>query len=91
MGVRFDFAGTVKEEDGKRFRRYQVQVNAGNKILNSIKQSRSSEHSSKRRILHCTITNMAQASDFRRASAGLQQAADELQQCIALHPVVLSL
>lgn len=39
LGVRFDFAGTV-EEDGKRFHRFQVQVNAGNKIPTSWKQWR---------------------------------------------------
>lgn len=41
LGVRFDFAGTV-EEGGKKFHRFQVQVNAGNKIPSSWKQWRES-------------------------------------------------
>ncbi|OJD21353.1 hypothetical protein ACJ73_07309 [Blastomyces percursus] len=40
-GVRFDFAGSV-EEDGKKYNRFQVQVNAGNKISTSWKQWRES-------------------------------------------------
>ncbi|KAI1908613.1 hypothetical protein LOZ12_004492 [Ophidiomyces ophidiicola] len=36
LGVRFDFAGT-EEEAGKKFHRFQVQVNAGNKIPKSWK------------------------------------------------------
>ena len=39
LGVRFDFAGTV-EENGKKFHRFQVQVNSGNKIPTSWKQWR---------------------------------------------------
>ncbi|EGE06705.1 hypothetical protein TEQG_05699 [Trichophyton equinum CBS 127.97] len=31
LGVRFDFAGTI-ERGGKKFHRFQVQVNSGNKI-----------------------------------------------------------
>lgn len=39
LGVRFDFAGTI-EEGGKKFHRFQVQVNAGNKIPTSWKDWR---------------------------------------------------
>ena len=39
LGVHFDFAGTI-EEDGKKFHRFQVQVNAGNKIPSSWKKWR---------------------------------------------------
>jgi hypothetical protein len=39
LGVRFDFAGTT-EENGKKFHKFQVQVNAGNKIPTSWKQWR---------------------------------------------------
>lgn len=39
MGVRFDFAGTI-EDGGKKFHRFQVQVNSGNKIPISWKQWR---------------------------------------------------
>ncbi|SLM34162.1 hypothetical protein LPUS_02872 [Lasallia pustulata] len=37
LGVHFDFTGTV-EEDGKKLHRFQVQVNAGNKIPSPWKQ-----------------------------------------------------
>ncbi|KKK23234.1 hypothetical protein P175DRAFT_0472969 [Aspergillus ochraceoroseus IBT 24754] len=39
LGVRFDYAGTI-EEDEKKFHRFQVQVNSGNKIPTSWKQWR---------------------------------------------------
>jgi hypothetical protein len=39
LGVRFDSAGTI-EEGGRKFHRFQVQVNAGNKIPSSWKQWR---------------------------------------------------
>lgn len=39
LGVRFDFAGTI-EENGKKFHKFQVQVNAGNRIPTSWKQWR---------------------------------------------------
>lgn len=34
LGVRFDFVGTI-EENRKKFHRFQVQVNSGNKIPTS--------------------------------------------------------
>jgi hypothetical protein len=39
LGVRFDFAGTVTEE-GTKYHRFQVQVNAGSKIPSSWKKWR---------------------------------------------------
>ncbi|RMD39563.1 hypothetical protein DV735_g5567, partial [Chaetothyriales sp. CBS 134920] len=39
LGVRFDFAGTILK-DGKKYHRFQVQVNAGNKIPKSWKEWR---------------------------------------------------
>lgn len=40
LGVRFGFAGTVTKDDGKKYHRYDVQVNAGNKIPTSWKRWR---------------------------------------------------
>ena len=39
VGIRFDFAGSI-EEEGKKYHRFQVQVNSGNKIPTSWKQWR---------------------------------------------------
>ncbi|KAB8349795.1 hypothetical protein FH972_023808 [Carpinus fangiana] len=41
LGIRFDFAGTV-EKDGKKFHKFQAQVNAGDKIPTSWKTWRQS-------------------------------------------------
>lgn len=50
LGVRFDFEDTT-EENGKKFHRFQVQVNAGNKIPTSWKQWRQKNEKGTYRIV----------------------------------------
>ncbi|KAF1823267.1 uncharacterized protein K489DRAFT_191184 [Dissoconium aciculare CBS 342.82] len=55
LGVRFDYAGHVIE-DGKKFHRFQVQVNAGDKIPKSWKVWR--EKHSKGKGTHAIIATI---------------------------------
>lgn len=83
LGVRFDFEDTT-EENGKKFHRFQVQVNAGNKIPTSWKQWRQKNEKGTYRIVATVkVPDDGTKEDFQAALDAVDSEIDQIDSHFA--------